>query len=256
MNTKTVIEGGVRSRKLEGKMYVLYVDIMGFKDRVMSQTHQELTTILGEFRTKINSTLDPFFQAKGFKMSMFSDSILIVSEDSSKGFNAISKAASEIMRITLEKMLPVKGVISKGMFTYDGDMQLFFGRALVDAYLLHEQLYYYGIVAHHSLEKDIENRTKKEPNAWVHSPISWKKGCSSHYHIAYNLVSETRTVGKDTTSKYLKRLDNILSTVSGEPRIYIDKTIAILKADQKLFKEHSDGKSPLEIPSIFPIRSV
>lgn len=256
MSTKTIIERDARPRKLEGKMYVLYVDIMGFKDRVMSQTHEDLTTILNDFRTKINSTLEPFFQAKGFRMSMFSDSILIVSEDSVKGFNAISKAASEIMRITLEKMLPVKGVISKGMFTYDEDMQLFFGRALVDAYLLHEQLYYYGIVAHHTIEKDIENRTKKEPNAWVHSPISWKKGSSSHYHIAYNLVSETRTIGKDTTSKYLKRLDNILSTVSGEPRIYIDKTIGILKADQELFKERSNGKNQEEISSIFPIKLV
>nr|WP_314650309.1 hypothetical protein [uncultured Porphyromonas sp.] len=147
----------------EKKFYLLYVDIMGFKDRVNATEHQELSRNLYRFRKALKSWFSPFTsKTETFKLSMFSDSILIVDEDSSDGFNRISKAAVGVMYVALQNKFVVKGAIAKGPFTYDEENQLFFGKALVDAYLLHESLYFYGIVAHHSVEWDIkEGRCKK-----------------------------------------------------------------------------------------------
>lgn len=60
-----------------------------------------------------------------------------------------------------EPWLSNKRSLAKGKFTFDEENDLYFGRPLVDAYLLHDELYYYGIVAHHSIEsliKNIKNR--------------------------------------------------------------------------------------------------
>ena len=165
----------------EKKFYLLYVDIMGFKDRVNATEHQKLSNNLYKFREDLKNWFSPFTsKTKTFKLSMFSDSILIVDEDSSDGFNRISKAAVGVMYVALQNQFAVKGAIAKGSFTYDEEKQLFFGKALVDAYLLHESLYFYGIVAHHSVELDIKSCRLKgyrgKKNAWVKSSISLKGG--------------------------------------------------------------------------------
>lgn len=140
------------------EMYVLYADIMGFKERVMRTEHQDLEKELEELKEKLDSWLSPFLEnVETFKVSMFSDSVLIVDENTKEGFNRISKAGIGLMHVALKASFALKGVISKGLFSYKEEKQLFFGRALVDAYLLQEQVHYYGIVAHHSIEKDIKN---------------------------------------------------------------------------------------------------
>nr|WP_314650307.1 hypothetical protein [uncultured Porphyromonas sp.] len=65
--------------------------------------------------------------------------------------------------------------------------------------------------------------------------ISLKGGDSSHYHISYNLVNKERKAGVDLTEEYIKLLSKIEETVSGIPRIYVDKTIKILENDSELF---------------------
>lgn len=145
------------------------------------------------------------------------------------------------MQVSLEHKFPLKGVISKGSFTYDEEKQLFFGKAIVDAYLLQEQVCYYGIVAHHSVEEDIKeyanglgmkgNGNIKGVNPYVLSPIPLKHGDTTHYHLAYNLFSEKREAGKNVETvhnKILSWIESISATVSGTPRIYVDKTIEVL----------------------------
>ena len=141
-------------------MYVLYADIMGFKERVMRTEHSKLKDEFEKLKTALDAWLVPTKKAVSFKTSFFSDSILIVDASTKKGFNRISKAAAGLMQVSLEHKFPLKGVISKGPFTYDEEKQLFFGKAIVDAYLLQEQVYYYGIVAHHSVEEDKKNTLK------------------------------------------------------------------------------------------------
>ena len=122
----------------------------------MRTQHQDLEKEFNALITDLDAWFSPNKKAQTFKVSFFSDSILVVDEDTEKGFNRISKAAAGLMQVSLEHKFPLKGVISKENFTYKEVNQLFFGRALVDAYLLQEQIHYYGIVAHHSIEEDIK----------------------------------------------------------------------------------------------------
>ena len=145
---------------MENEMYVLYADIMGFKDRVIRTEHTDLEKDFEKLLTGLEAWLKPNKKSPKFKVSFFSDSILIIEENTKDGFNRISKAAAGLMQVSLKHKFPIKGVIAKGKFTYKEKKQLFFGRALVDAYELENEVHYYGIVAHHTVEKDIQNYSK------------------------------------------------------------------------------------------------
>ena len=235
----------------ENKMYILYADIMGFKERVMRTEHLDLKK---DFEALIND-LDAWFKpnknAATFKVSFFSDSILVVDTDTKYGFNRISKAAAGLMQVSLKHKFPLKGVLAKGNFTYEESKQLFFGQAIVDAYLLQEQVHFYGIVAHHSIERDIkryangwvERIKKKGINPYVLSLVPLKNGWSTHYHLAYNLISSKRETGKDvdkTNKDITSCLEVISETVSGSPRIYIDNTLKVLTEDLSIYTNNKD----------------
>ena len=242
-------------------MYVLYADIMGFKDRVMRTPHHDLEKEFEALITDLSDWFSPSQKATTFKVSFFSDSILVVDANTRDGFNRISQAAAGLMQVSLKHKFPLKGVISKGNFTYNGEKQLFLGQAIVDAYLLQEQVYYYGIVAHHSVEQDINKYAngwkhkgnRKGINPYVLSPVPLKNGCSTHYHLAYNLISKVRQTGKDveaTHNSIQSWIEKISGTVSGTPRIYVDKTLQVLKDDLDVFKKYM-GKNNGEIK--FPL---
>lgn len=228
--------------------YVLYADIMGFKERVMRTKHADLKKELKKLREKLYDCFDiPLSLIETFKVSFFSDSILIVDEISHLGFERISSAAAKLMTVSLEYKFPIKGAIAKGAFTYEEEEQLFFGEAIIDAFLLEEQVHYYGIVAHHTMEEDIKKHSKEwvdcngEINGripYVLSPVPLKSGKTSHYHLAYNLISTKREIGVniETTNKtIISWLEKISGTVSGAPRIYVDNTLQVLKEDLRLY---------------------
>jgi len=246
-----IVQNDMKDKDKDKEMYILYADIMGFKDRVMRTKHQDLEKEFNSLITDLDDWFSPNKNAQTFKVSFFSDSILVVDVDTEKGFNRISKAAAGLMQVSLKHKFPLKGVLSKGNFTYKEDKQMFFGRALVDAFLLQEQVYYYGIVAHHSVEKDInlyangweekDNGNRKGINPYVLSPVPLKNGYSTHYHLAYNLISKIRETGKDveaTHDSIQSCIEKISGTVSGTPRIYVDKTLQVLREDLSMFKEH------------------
>lgn len=242
-------------------MYVLYADIMGFKDRVIRTEHTDLEKDFENLLTGLDYWFKPSKKSPKFKVSFFSDSILIIDENTNKGFNRISKAAAGLMQVSLKHKFPIKGVIAKGKFTYKEEKQLFFGRALVDAYELENEVHYYGIVAHHTVEKDIQNYSNGEtaeygntntitPNPYVLGPIPLKTGYTTHYHLAYNLISKKRETGKgidEINRNIISYLEEISRTVSGTPRIYIDKTLQVLKEDLEIFEEHNDNGN-IEFP--------
>ena len=152
------------------------------------------------------------------------------------------------MIVSLKCKFPIKGAIAKGEFTYEEEKQLFFGGAIIDAFLLQEQVHYYGIVAHHTMEEDIKKHSKGwvgrngEINGripYVLSPVPLKSGKTSHYHLAYNFFSNIQRIGehrdiKGTNEKFISWLEEISGTVSGSPRIYVDNTLRVLKEDLRL----------------------
>lgn len=101
---------------------VLFMDIMGFKDRVMRMGHKELLEKMIEFKEK-NDRLKPLLKDKNgelLRMVQFSDSIIIASLDDSKSaLNKIVKAGVVLMQNALETGFALKGAIAKGPLTFD-----------------------------------------------------------------------------------------------------------------------------------------
>ncbi len=236
----------------EKDKFVLYLDIMGFKDRVNKSEIEDLKQQLLLFKTK-NNKLKPLLEGsktneKLIDMAQFSDSIVLVTRDSTEDdLNRISKAAAILMQTALETSFALRGAIAKGQMVFDTNNQLFFGKALVDAYLLEEELCYYGVAFHESTEDSILsalNNKREMPIEDIAIPL--KKGKSKHYHIAWHKLKANYQKG-DISSKAFDWLKGIRKSVSGNPRVYLDNTIEII--EKKIEKNNNDkvlGKIDLQ----------
>ena len=215
---------------------ILYADIMGFKDTIFSTAHNDLKKRLLTFRKSFEKKIKPLRTGDYMRFVQFSDSIIIVVNGTdSKMVNLVTKAGVILMHEAMKAEFPIKGVLSQGMFTYDKDNELYFGRPLVNASLLHDELYYYGIVVHHSAEKIIKDNISVDCPYGI-SPINLKKGKTSHYHLIWNMLKLNLSPG-DITDSAVKWLEKIQESVSGAPRIYIDNTISIIKSDSEIFMQ-------------------
>jgi hypothetical protein len=221
---------------------VLYSDFMGFKERVNKLPHAELKRKMENFHDKWKRQMSPLIMNDNLRYAQFSDSILIVANGTNeKMFNLISKAAARLMHVALNEGIALKGVIAEGVFTYDSQNELYIGKPLVDAYLLHDEIKFYGIVVHHSAERTVKRYAADNDNPYTNEPIALEKGKTAHYHLCWNMMDKLLDAN-DYTEQCLKWLDEIAETVSGKPRIYIDNTVSILKADQKAVSERKKGK--------------
>ncbi len=218
------------NENVENEKFVLYLDIMGFKERVSRVKVDELKQQLLLFKTKIIKLKPLLVGGKTEKtlinMAQFSDSIVLVTRDCTEDdLNRISKAAAILMQTALQTGFALRGAIAKGNMVFDLENQLFFGKALVDAYLLEEELCYYGVAFHESMEDSILNTKKDLPIEDIAIPL--KKGKSKHYHVAWYKVKANLQKG-DISSIALEWLKDIRKTVSGNPRVYLDNTIDII----------------------------
>ena len=144
-------------------------------------------------------------------------------------FNLITKAAVCLMQSALSLDFPIKGVLAQGQFTFDEENELYFGLPLVEAYQLHDEIYYYGVVVHHSAERTVKqymDSTKPYSKAEVYL----KRGATSHYHLTWHLLKGDLTSGniKEDANRWL---DTIEESVSGTPRIYVDHTRNVVEKD-------------------------
>lgn len=222
-----------------GDHLILFMDIMGFKDRVTRMGHEELLKKLKEFKEK-NDRLKPLLKDnKGelLRMIQFSDSIILASLDDSKSaLNRIVKAGVVLMHNALETGFALKGAIAKGRLTFDNESGIYFGLPIVDAYLLEEELKFYGVAFHHSVEKLIQQYKDKPPVKAGHEQyipvlehqIQLKSGKCTHYCILYHQLKKDLSKG-DYSSTIKKHLKLFSRTVSGSPRIYLDNTLDFIK---------------------------
>lgn len=211
------------------KRFVLFADIMGFKDRVMRTKHENLKRDLFEL-TKW-SRMDPLKLGNHLCYSQFSDSILVVTDGiGAQQANLITKAGVVLIQECLERGFPLKGAIAQGEFTYDGAKQLFFGQPLVDAYLLQESVKYYGIVLHHTAEQ-VMRETPKVKSLYEKVDAFIDNGRISHWNLCWQKVDQTMNFKKPCD--WEPWLDQIEKQVSGKPRMYVDNTRKILKVNNE-----------------------
>lgn len=222
----------IQKEDVTAHRYVIFLDIMGFKDRVARNEHkdvfEQLSSLNRDITNIIGSTTD-------VQIAQFSDSIVLFSKGiESQSLETISKIACGIMLKAIENKIPLKGAIAKGEITCDTSKQLFFGQALIDAYLLEENIQYYGILAHHTVEEDICNLFIKEQSSEIKKLYSdikapLKSGKINHYELSWYLHDpQNQTI--ENIKEYLNRLRY---SVSDSPRKYIDNTLEVIHLTTK-----------------------
>lgn len=205
--------------------FVAFLDIMGFKERVARTNHSKLLVQLTDFNKAITSYISKN-QNTEIQLAQFSDSIVLFSNDvTQKSLKTLAEVTRGIMQTAIKQQIPIKGAIAQGQITCDIPKQLFFGQALIDAYLLEENIHYYGILVHHTAENSViklgnDNCIFKD----VKAPL--KSGNISHYELSWYIDDNSNN---DNINEIKAALKNIRQSVSDAPRKYIDNTLEVIK---------------------------
>jgi hypothetical protein len=212
--------------------FVAFIDIMGFKDKIYRENHmtilptmqnlqQALSVINKEAILLLEGQVDDAQKDIPIKsvirVIIFSDSILLVSlDDSYQSALKITVGANWIITNAFRNQLPIKGAIAHGLFTADLPKSLYFGRPLIDAYELQNELCFYGVVMHHSMDKHLVD--KKYPRIVHHKlySVPLKNGVVTH-NVICCFDSEIKERIELAASFY--------GNVSGSTRRYVDNTL-------------------------------
>lgn len=212
---------GLEQQQSDRECFVVFLDIMGFKDRVMRTDHVELRDKLKELKQEI-AFLENDDLASGSLLVQFSDSIILFSKDGSvDSLHKVAELACKILRTAIKKSFPIKGAMAKGMVTCDTSKQLYFGRPIIDAYLLEENVKYYGLVVHHTAEEDVKASDNTE--LFRDCKVYLRSGQINHYELLWFKANG------ELDETVIDDLNNIRKTVSDEPRKYIDNTLCMMK---------------------------
>lgn len=208
--------------------FVLYLDIMGFKDRVSRTDHQILRNQLIDFSKKWKTKIKPLETNEHIKYAQFSDSIIVTTDKTEqKQLNLITRTAIIIMQEALKLGFPIKGALSCGKFSFEESEELYFGQPLVDAFLLEEKVFYYGVVVHNTAEKKVKQASSRCKDFYSKIDIPLKDGSVNHYQLNWNMMNELNDT-ENITDIAIKWLESIEEQVSGRPRVYIQNTRKVL----------------------------
>ena len=106
----------------DAERLILYADVMGFKSRVMTRTHDVLREEFLDFRKTWDARVKPLKLNDFLKFVQFSDSMMIIVQGTDeKMFNLLTKASIALMQIAMEKKFPIKGAIAQGTFGFYAD---------------------------------------------------------------------------------------------------------------------------------------
>jgi hypothetical protein len=214
--------------------FVAIIDIMGFKDMVARNPHKivfERMQKLAETQNLIDLIYVDESDGQMDIMSItFSDSIMIFSVDDSKeSFENIANCTSYVVNQAIFNNIPMKGAIAHGEISADRKSQIYFGQPIIDAHLLQEELNYYGVVAHFSVDQYIKNNpTSNEEKNFVEINTPFKSGMIVHSNLDWlsGFDANAKVHNLPGLHEYLR---NLKLTVSGHPRKYVDNTIEVFK---------------------------
>jgi hypothetical protein len=226
--------------------YIAFFDILGFKEMVLRNSHESIKKKLLLLNTEVNELEKKMIALKKvnpdyhpIKISLFSDSIVIFSHDNTKNSLALTIAASQIiLAFALNNKIPIKGALSYGEVTADFKRALFFGKAIIDAYLLQDELLLYGAIFHHSIEKQINKIQYIDELSFGEYCCPLKNGNVNHLLIKNDLISFLYR------NEFGRGMIGLKEMSSGHQRKYVDNSI-------KYF-EHLEQIGISKIPKNFP----
>ena len=236
--------------KISAKRYVGIVDIMGFKDLLTRLSHNEVYDLMKKVAKTLNSVESVFsvdYESEAdvdvnVTMMLYSDSIMIYTrDDQPHSLENLIASISTLSDSLFSDGIPHKGAIAFGQMTLDIDNSIFFGQPLVDAYLLQEELKFYGIAVHGTAEK---NEEIFDDESIFEYNCPFKNGSAKHLTIAPG-VSLSEDFEEKTVDNLIDKVFKMRENTSGSLRKYIDNTIDYLNivklTGQQILKEEEDA---------------
>lgn len=232
------------------KRFVAFLDILGFKDMVMRSSHIDIYAKLDklskakkaiEEATKNYDLDDKVGNGEIYTVS-FSDSIVVFSKtDDLDNFKFFLVAVRWIFAKAIENEIPLKGGIAHGEISLNKSEQIYFGQAIIDAYQLEEDVNYFGITAHFSIDKYIADNKDKLDMNYINSIVfdcmtPLKSGQIEHKNIDWfvKLDKVMNTEEENIKTKEIKKIiTDYRMTCSGSPRKYVDNTLQVLNIRRK-----------------------
>jgi hypothetical protein len=227
------------------KRFVAFLDIMGFKDRVFRESHENVKKMLESLSPTLRLIEDTakkelkkgeitigkdgvFFMPSAVHLVTFSDSIVLFSCDGSVlSVQRLLLYVEWILFVAIKAKIPMKGAIAYGKMTaeIENDGSFYFGKPLINAYELQKELLLYGVVLHHTVEQRLSKIgiLEKLKNMHIfeyHVPMKSNK-------INHNILDWTRLLEEEKES--LGLISKLYNTVSGSPRIYVDNTLEFVR---------------------------
>ena len=213
--------------------FVAFIDIMGFKDMVARTPHDKIYEMMKniEFTQKAVTNYEWTDNKLNLvKTTAYSDSIMVYSKDDSSDatYSFLCSVCSLSMDL-LKDSIPHKGAIAFGKMTSDWKRSIFFGQPLIDAYLLQEELYFYGILIHGSAEEKIEFHKIKD--IFLKNYLCPLKNGSSN-HLVFDPPAVHLNIPADESYResVYNGIKKLRYVTSGHLRKYIDNTEKYLKS--------------------------
>lgn len=237
--------------------FVAFLDLLGFKDKVMRKTHQEIydelskISRLKELVEKKSSLKSKkrFWDADVYVVS-FSDSIVIFSKnDSFENFEYFLIALRALFSNSIREKIALKGGFAHGEISLNKAEQIYFGQPIIDAYLIEEDVNYLGVVAHSSIDNYLKIHQDQHENSEITQKLIFedktnlKCGKISHLNLDWFILSQRehdKLKPEEKINNIISDIDSFNCTVSGNPRRYIDNT------KEMLLNAHKNNKINLE----------
>lgn len=209
--------------------FVGYIDIMGFKDIVARNSNEKIYEMMKKVSDALRSSEFDYgwdYEGGGFdynlRMTTYSDSIMIYTRDNSVGcLDKFLGAIGSLTQDLFKHEIPHKGAIAYGTMTLDFDNSIFFGQPLIDAYLLQEELSFYGIIAHASTE--IFDNFLNDQSVFEYN-CQFKNGAAKHLTVLPNTFANDPFEEKQCL-ELIESVKRLRIKTSGALRKYIDNTI-------------------------------
>jgi len=229
--------------------FIAFFDYLGFSNYVMRNKHQVVSKRMNKLHKSLEHIVRAALSKKLYigegdnqksitnynaKVTMFSDSIIIFSEnDSKENLMFLLLVSLEFFRKCIANNIPVKGAISHGTLTADFERNIFFGKSLIDAYHLESELQMLGIV----LDQRSEKKAREYNLVDIDSPkllknylVPFKGGRTNHLVVNWKIGEDGNEGVRERTKSQLLKFYNLSS---GIQRKYIDNAFEFFNSDQK-----------------------
>lgn len=230
--------------KTTDKRFVGFIDLLGFKDKVMRKNHSEIYDELSKIAKakkaieQVSEKIDDtnYFNDSDIYIVSFSDSIVMFSKnDSYKNFEYFLVMLRYLFSDAIGQGIALKGGIAHGEISLNKSEQIYFGQSIIDAYFIEEDVNYLGVTCHNSIDTYLQSNANEVDKSLIMNGLLFealtplKCGKITHTNLDWFLMLATnKNLAKEELIKEIKTsLKNFNHTVSGSARRYVDNTLEL-----------------------------